>query len=361
MTSRRIGLIGCGDVSVVHLDAIDNLPGLELVGIADTDPAALERASRETEVPGFATTEELIAAVGPDAVHVTTPHDQHIAPSLAALEAGVHVLQEKPLAHTLAEGRRLVDGLASASAGSPAEAGVSLATPEGAAVPPAAPKVGICFQNRYNLASQTLHGMLRSGELGAVRGAWASVVWTRSADYYLAKPWRGTWAGSGGGLLINQAIHTLDLVQWLVGPVERTDGQVSTRRFGDVIEVEDTAELLLHHGGGITTSFYATLTAPKNRPVEIELDCENAYVELRSGLRGGLTIRWADGRVDHYDDRVMASSGRSYWGVSHELLIRDFYESLDTAEPFWIGPGEAMASMQILTDAYRNSGVGPGA
>ena len=337
----RIGLVGCGDVSVVHFEAIRDIEGLELVGVADRDPEALARAAAATGVPGFAGAQELIDAVGPDAVHVTTPHDEHVGPSLTALEAGVHVLQEKPLAHTLEEGRRLVEALDASPAGGP--------------------EVGICFQNRYNLASQRLHEMLGSGELGAVRGAWASVVWTRSADYYRAKPWRGTWANSGGGLLINQAIHTLDLVQWLLGGVERTDGHVATRKYGDVIEVEDTAELLLHHGGGITTSFYATLTAPRHRPVEIELDCENAYVTLRGGTDGGLTIRWADGRVDTVGERSVTSGGRSYWGVSHELLIRDFYARLDEPEPFWIGPGEAMASLEILKEAYRISGVGPGA
>lgn len=357
MTSRRIGLIGYGDVSVVHLEAIQNVPGLELVGIADTDPAARARATEKTGTAAFATTAELIEQARPDAVHVTTPHDQHVDPSLTALEAGVHVLQEKPLANTLAEGQRLVDGLAAATSSS-ATAGTSPAAPA-AGAPSVGPKVGICFQNRYNLASQKLHEMLRSGQLGAVRGAWASMVWTRTAAYYRAKPWRGTWDQAGGGLLINQAIHTLDLVQWLVGPVERTEGHVSTRRFGDVIEVEDTADLLLHHAGGVTTSFYATLTAPQNRPVEIELDCENAYVELRGGLNGGLIIRWADGREDRYGDRVVVSSGRAYWGVSHELLIRDFYDGLERPEPFWIGPNEAMASLQILTDAYRATGVGP--
>ncbi|ATG56155.1 dehydrogenase [Brachybacterium ginsengisoli] len=339
MTTRRIGLIGCGDVSVVHLEAIRDIEGLELVGVADTDPQALTRATEATGVPGFASTQELIDALHPDAVHVTTPHDQHVGPALTALAAGVHVLQEKPLAHTLEEGRRLVEALAAAPAGGP--------------------KVGICFQNRYNLASRHLHEMLASGELGAVRGAWASVVWTRSADYYRAKPWRGTWENSGGGLLINQAIHTLDLVQWLLGGVERTDGHVATRKYADLIEVEDTAELLLHHPGGVTTSFYATLTAPQHRPVELEIDCENAYVTVGGGTSGGLTIAWKDGRVDHVDERAVTSGGRSYWGVSHELLIRDFYEHLEDPEPFWIGPGEAIKSLEILKEAYRLSGVGP--
>ncbi len=156
MTTRRIGLVGCGDVSVVHFEAIRDIEGLELVGVADRDPEALARATAATGVPGFASTQELIDAVGPDAVHVTTPHDEHVDPSLTALEAGVHVLQEKPLAHTLEEGRRLVEALDASPAGGP--------------------EVGICFQNRYNLASQRLHEMLGSGELGAVRGAWASVV-----------------------------------------------------------------------------------------------------------------------------------------------------------------------------------------
>ncbi|MGY5765129.1 Gfo/Idh/MocA family protein [Brachybacterium sp. DNPG3] len=354
MTNRRIGLVGCGDVSVVHLEAIRAIDGLELVGVADADPAVAERAAAELGVPAFTSTEELLAGASPEAIHVTTPHHQHVGPSIAALEAGVHVLQEKPIAHTLEEGQRLVDALAAASTASAASASGSVGAAGGRA-----PKVGICFQNRYNRASQELKALLDSGELGAVRGAWASVVWTRTADYYRAKPWRGTWDGSGGGLLINQAIHTLDLVQWLVGPVETTDGRVSTRRFGDVIEVEDTAELLLHHADGVDTTFYATLTAPQNRPVEIELTCENASVELRSGRGGGLTIRWADGRVDTLSDLALAAGGRSYWGVSHQLLIQDFYERLDEPEPFWIGPSDAMASLRILKDAYANSGYGP--
>ena len=345
MAQRRIGLIGYGDVSVVHVGAIEAIDGLELVGIADIDPTARERAAAETGLPTFASAVELIDALGPDAVHVTTPHDQHVGPSLAALERGVHVLQEKPLAHTLAEGERLVEALATTSAPR-ADGGAG------------APKIAICFQNRYNRGSQELHRLLASGELGAVRGAYASVVWSRSAEYYAAKPWRGRWETAGGGLLINQAIHTLDLVQWLLGPVERTEGLVSQKKFAGVVETEDTADLVLHHASGITTTFYATLTAPVARPVELEVETDNAYLEVRSGSVGGLTVRWKDGRVDTFSDRVATAGGRSYWGVSHEELIRDFYEGLDSERPFWIGPAEAMDSLRILKEAYRSSGVG---
>lgn len=184
------------------------------------------------------------------------------------------------------------------------------------------------------------------------------MVWSRTAEYYAAKPWRGRWETAGGGLLINQAIHTLDLVQWLLGPVERTEGLVSQKKFARVVETEDTADLVLHHASGITTTFYATLTAPVARPVELEVETESAYLEVRSGSVGGLTVRWKDGRVDTFSDRVATAGGRSYWGVSHEELIRDFYAGLDSPGQFWIGPAEAMDSLRILKKAYRNSGVG---
>lgn len=327
----RAAIVGWGDVAVIHREAIDAIEDAELIGVVDTDPARREVASAEAGVPAFAAVDDLLDAVAVDVIHVTTPHDQHVTPTLQALARGVHVIQEKPLAASLEEGERLVRAASTSSA-----------------------KVGICFQNRYNVSSQELHRLLDSGELGAVHGAYASVVWTRTADYYLAKPWRGSREQSGGGLLINQAIHTLDLLQWFLGDVTELEGNVSTRRFAEVMEVEDTAEMLLTHESGVQTSFYATLTAPQHRPVEIELDCENAYVVLRNGL----AVAWKDGREsEFFHERQAPSGGRSYWGVSHELLIRDFYARLDDPEPFWISPAEALKSLRILKRAYEVSGI----
>ena len=330
MAVTRAAIVGWGDVAIIHHEAIQAIDGVEFVGVVDTDAGRREFAAEALGVPVFATVGELVDAVAPDVVHVTTPHHQHINPTLEAMARGVHVIQEKPLAASVEEGQRLVDAMADATA-----------------------KVGICFQNRYNVSSQELRRLLDSGELGEVHGAYASVVWTRTADYYQAKPWRGSREESGGGLLINQAIHTLDLVQWFMGDVVDVAGHVATRRFGDVSEVEDTAEMLLTHASGLKTAFYATLTAPQHRPVELELDCDNAYVSLRNGL----SVTWKDGRgTDRYEERQAPSGGRSYWGVSHELLVRDFYAKVDDPEPFWISPAEAMKSLQILKATYQVSG-----
>ena len=174
-------------------------------------------------------------------------------------------------------------------------------------------------------------------------------MWTRTPDYYRAKPWRGRWATAGGGLLINQAIHTLDLVQWLVGDVVGVQGHASTRQH--VVEVEDTAELLLTHDGGARSLVFGSLANVVHAPVTIDITAERGALSIR----GDLTITHADGRVRTVAERRSPSNGRSYWGVSHEALIRDFYARLGEDEPFWISPREATKALRVLTEVYAQS------
>ncbi|HBH59767.1 MAG TPA: gfo/Idh/MocA family oxidoreductase, partial [Arthrobacter bacterium] len=257
-----------------------------------------------------------------------TPHNMHASIAADCLERGVNVIVEKPLAHTLEEGRRLVEAAKASSA-----------------------KIAVCFQNRYNSTAQAMHSLLSSGELGAVVGASATVLWHRDADYYRSRPWRGTWAGGGGGLMMNQAIHTVDLLQWLVGDVVSLSGNAATRFLGETIEVEDTAEFVAEHANGARSAFYATLANAVNAPVTLDVVTEKATLSLR----GDLTVTYADGRADVIPERVVASGGRAYWGVSHELLITDFYARLGDAGPFWINPEEAEKSLKIVKEIYRQS------
>lgn len=328
MTGLKAAVIGCGDVSGVHFEAIAKLDGASLVGVCDADPERLAVAVAAYGVPGFSDHLSLLEAVRPEVVHICTPHDQHASVAADCLERGVNVIVEKPLAHTLAEGRRLVEAAA-----------------EGAA------KIAVCFQNRYNATAQAMHGLLSSGELGAVLGASATVMWQRSADYYLDRPWRGAWAGGGGGLMMNQAIHTVDLLQWLVGDVVSVSGHASTRFLGDTIEVEDTAEFVALHANGARSAFYATLANAYNAPVSLEVVTEKAVLSLR----GDLTVTHGDGRVEVISERTSESGGRSYWGVSHELLISDFYARLGDEGAFWIDPAEAEKSLKIVKEIYRQS------
>lgn len=326
--STTAAVIGCGDVSTVHFEAVAKLDGASLVAVCEADPQRLASAMATWDVPGYTDHLALIEAVKPDVVHICTPHDQHAAVAVDCLERGVNVIVEKPLAHTLAEGRRMVEA---ASAGRA--------------------KIAVCFQNRYNATSQAMHALLSTGQLGTVTGASATVMWQRSAEYYQNRPWRGTWAGGGGGLLMNQAIHTVDLLQWLVGDVVAVTGNASTRFLGEAIEVEDTAEFVAEHAGGARSAFYATLANAFNAPVTLDVVTEKAVLSLR----GDLTVTHSDGRVDLVPERTSGSGGRSYWGVSHELLISDFYGRLDDREPFWISPAEAEKSLRVIKEIYRQS------
>ncbi len=326
----RVAVIGCGVVSVVHFEAIAAIDGAELVGVADLDPATAEAAEERYGVPSATDLESLIAEVSPDVVHVCTPHDAHVPVSLAALQAGIAVLQEKPVACTVAEADRLVDA---------AENGRT--------------KIGICFQNRYNATSQALRSILDSGELGSVIGASATLMWNRPPAYYTARPWRGRFATSGGGVLINQAIHMLDLLLWLLGDAVTVNGSATRRLLDGVVEVEDTADMVLQHSSGARSVFFATVANTVDAPVTLDIATERATLSLR----GDLTVRHADGRSEVIRERVAASSGRAYWGVSHEVLIRDFYSRLDDPEPFWISPREAVRSLAVIEQVYAQSAL----
>ncbi|MCP2030258.1 putative dehydrogenase [Okibacterium sp. HSC-33S16] len=327
-TALRVAVIGCGDISALHFAAIAGQDSATLVAVCDVDEGRLSSASELHGVPGFTDHRQMLDQVRPDVVHICTPHNTHAALAIDALDRGVSVVLEKPVAHTRDEATRLVEA-----------AGRSEAS------------IAVCFQNRYNAPVQAAAEMLASGAVGTVHGAAATVIWHRSAEYYLDRPWRGRWSTGGGGLLMNQAIHTLDLVQWLMGPVTTVRGSASTRFLDDVIEVEDTADMVLTHENGARSVFYTTLAHVTNAPVTLEIVAENATLRLC----GDLTVSWADGRVETVHERALPTGERAYWGVSHELLIADFYEHLTAGSSFWIDAAEARKSLDIIQDVYDQS------
>ncbi|MFF2032115.1 Gfo/Idh/MocA family protein [Arthrobacter sp. NPDC058192] len=324
----KAAIIGCGDVSIVHFEALAGMDDAELVAVCDTDPERRSSAQRAHGVAAFEDYREMLDVAAPDVVHITTPHHEHAAIAIDCLRRGVNVVLEKPLAHTLAEGERLLAAAADSTA-----------------------RIGLCFQNRYNAPVQEMRRLLDSGELGKVLGASATVMWHRHADYYLSRPWRGSWGGGGGGLMMNQAIHTVDLLQWLVGDVVSLSGSASAHALGDVIEVEDTAEFAALHSNGARSVFYATLANTVNAPVTLDIETEKAMLSLR----GDLTVTYDDGRSHVVRERSAASGGRSYWGVSHALLIADFYAGLAQPGPFWIDAAEGAKSLRIVKELYRQS------
>lgn len=330
MTTAAI--VGCGDISALHLAAVAENPRVDLAAVCDVDPGRARAAGESYRVPWFTDHRDLLAAVRPDVVHVTTPHDQHVPVALSALDAGCHVLTEKPIAASVAQARLLVDR-ATASDRS----------------------VGVVFQNRYNPTSMAIRSVLDSGILGRLVGARAAVWWSRTPAYYAAAPWRGRWAEGGGGTLINQSIHTLDLLLWFLGPARTVRGRAGTLALADVIEVEDTASVVLEHATGARSTFFATNAHHANDDVELEITGEAGVVSLSGGEA---RVRDADGeRLLAVDSQ--AGGQRSYWGLGHALLIDDFHARLGHPDRFWIGLADGLAALEVLRSVYAQSGILP--
>jgi predicted dehydrogenase len=328
-STTTAAVIGCGDVSVVHFEALSGLTDVRLVAVCDVDAVTAAEAGTQFGVPWFTDHRRLLAEVRPDVVHVCTPHHQHAGPVIDAIDAGVHVLMEKPVAQTVAEAERVI--------------AAAEAHPE--------VKVGVCLQNRYNATVQAARDLLGSGEVGQAIGGSGIVLWHRTPGYYEARPWRGTVGTSGGGVLINQAIHTVDLLQWLLGPVVEVSGQAGRHGAPGAAEVEDTAQLVAQHESGARSVLFATVAYVQDAPVTVELVAERAVLSIRNDL----TVSHADGRVDVVEEAMAATAGRGYWGVSHTELIADFYRGLDHPAPFWISPREATKSLRIIADVYAMS------
>lgn len=321
----RVAVVGLGDISALHLAAIGAAQDAVLVAVCDPDDGRRDAASAATSTPGFADHREMLDAVRPDVVHICTPHDTHAAIAIDALERDVNVLLEKPVAASRAEAQRLSEVAARSAA-----------------------RLGVCFQNRYNTATRRAKEILDSGELGAVRGAWATVLWHRPPAYYLAAPWRGTWARGGGGMLMNQAIHTVDLLQWLVGEVVAVSGGIATRALADVIEVEDTADMVLTHADGARSILFATVAHTANEPVAVEISAERGTLRLS----GDLVVTRHDGSVETVVEDATGTGERAYWGGAHVRLIEDFYRALRHDQHFWIDVDEARKALDIIQDVY---------
>lgn len=329
----KVGIIGCGDVHVVHAAAILESDDAELVAIAETEKHRREFAALEHGVPGYADYREMFEKHDLDVVHICTPHDQHVRPAIYALKRGVHVLLEKPVAAHLDEARRLEDAVRRAAA-----KGIQFA---------------VCFQNRYNVSYQKTKELIDSGELGHISGSVAVVPWKRTPEYYRTRPWRGSWKHSGGGVLINQAIHTIDALAWFFGGIDSVNGIASQTEFSDLIEVEDTAYARFTHPSGSVSQFFATNTSPVQSNVAIRVFSDKATLQIYDGLK----VEWRDGHVNHYDERTLPGVGRDYWGISHIILINDFYEHIKSGDttPFWIGIEQGMVALKALKEIQGQS------
>lgn len=331
MKKFRVGLIGCGGISGAHIPVLKAMENVEIVAVADPRAERAQAAAEKTGARIEASWESLIACLDIDVVHVLTPHYLHAPMAIAALQAGKHVLTEKPMASTLEDAQALVR----------------------AAEAENAPVLAVIFQNRYNAANIELTRIARSGEYGKLLGMRASVNWHREAPYYTESGWRGVWATEGGGSLINQSIHTLDLMIQLGGPIARVKGTISTDRLADAIEVEDNAHAVLDFASGARGLIHVSNNYTCDAPIFLECVFENATWQMIGDklfrVENGVPVLALDGTA------AVTVADKAYWGSGHFAQIRHFYDCLEKGEKFPIDGRSAYPALELVKGIYSSS------
>lgn len=324
-------IIGCGGIHHVHANVISQLDGVRLAAVCDNKP---ERAEASAEAYGCRSCtdyRELLEDQEIDAVHICTPHWLHGRMAVDALRAGKAVLVEKPMAVTVAQAEEMIAEDASQGGN----------------------RLCAVFQNRYNESARAFREIVTDGRYGTLRHMRGSVVWHRSREYY-SDDWHGKKALECGGVMINQAIHTLDLVQWLCGGAAEIKGSASTDAFEGVIEVEDSAHMRIVMKNGVTAVFYATVGYGADSPAEIEAVFEEAVVLMR-----GDRLYRTDGCMEMLCNPESLPIGeKDYWGSGHLAQIADFYRCLREGSPFFIDGRQGIEAVKLVCGLYESSSTG---
>lgn len=327
---KRAAIIGMGDIYPIHMAAIQADPQITLCAVCDSDEVKEGQAPQG--VPFYRDYKEMIRAEKPDCVHICLPHYLHYPVAKEAAGMGVHVFCEKPMAVSTAE----------------AEAFSRLEMDH--------PKlqIGICLQNRRNETVELLKTFIDSREYGSVTGIRGIVPWYRPKEYYDCKPWRGRWETAGSGCMMNQAIHTLDLLSYLGGKIRGVRATVSQiLDYG--IEVEDTVSASLDYENGARGLFMATNANFKNEPVQIVVQMEKGGFRIYDNI---LYQVMEDGTVKKLaEDRKMPGN-KFYYGASHQKLISEFYHSLETGERSYVTAKDGEMSIRLICGILRAGETG---
>ncbi len=321
----RVAVIGCGAIAGVHIKGILS-SGQTLCALCDPDRerAALKIEKYDLgEVAVYTDFDTLLEQEQPDIVHICTPHHLHAEMCVKALGRNIHVLCEKPLAIT-------GEGLAAILRAEQASKAY----------------LGVCHQNRYEPNMQRLK---KAAEESPVSGAFGDVVWMRDAAYYKADDWRGKQLTEGGGVLINQALHTLDLLQWICGMPVSVIGHIANDHLRGTIDVEDTVSARFLLEDGTPLNFFATTAAGKSFDAHVRIRLANKQI---LHAENGFFIN--DETIETREEA--ACEGKRVWGVGHRELIEDFYRSIREGTPFAINGPEAARVVRLILAVYRSHG-----
>ena len=330
MKAFRVAVIGCGAISVNHVNGILHA-GNTVCALCDVLPEHAQSIAERFElgdVPIYTDYVEMLDREKPDSVHICTPHYLHAPMCVEALQRNVNVLCEKPLSINMDQLHSVLEAERASGA-----------------------RLGVCQQNRFEKNMLWLIDFIK--EHGVKSGV-GLVSWKRDEKYYNSAEWRGTILEEGGGVMINQALHTLDLLQHMCGMPTHVTAHISNDYHKDYIEVEDTAVAHFELADGTRYHFYATTAATANLPVQFQfVTKDNKRVFATNDI-----VTVDDELVTVADKASLADHmvGKTVWGTGHAVLIEDYYRAIEEGRPFRIPGTEGAKVIQLILSMYHSHG-----
>ena len=323
----KAAILGFGTISIVHIDAIASNPGMELVAICDVNE---ELACKVPEGVKFYTDyKKMVEEVRPDVVHNCLPHYLHYPVTKELVEMGCNVFCEKPIALNTTEAEKF--------------AALEAAHPE--------VKIGVCLQNRMNETTEALKAIIDGGEYGKVIGARGFVPWRRDQRYYDAQPWRGSWKLAGGGSMINQSLHTLDLLYFLCGDIAKLHAVVGqTNEYG--IEVEGDIIARLEFANGANGLFFATNNNWTNESVQIRVAMEKGIFHIEDNTLYKVN---PDSSREVIVRAPRLEGIKFYYGASHTRLVARFYKAVAENTDDFIHISDGVMVVKLMDTIFRSA------
>lgn len=328
----RFAIVGCGRIANNHIEAIRAYANdAEIVSVCDVDPYAMDQASTKTQAKGYSSLENLLSESNADVVVLTTPSGLHSNQTIEVAESGKHVITEKPMATRWHDGLRMVKACDKANV-----------------------HLFVVKQNRRNPPLQMLKEAIEEKRFGKIYMVNVNVFWTRPQEYYDSASWRGTWEFDGGAFM-NQASHYIDLLDWLIGPIESVQAYTSTLERN--IEVEDSGVMSVKWRSGALGSVNVTmLTYPKNLEGSITILGEKGTVRV-----GGVAVNeiqhWEFEKTTEADKTIQQANyaTSSVYGHGHKLYYENVIQVLrGEATPHTDGR-EGLKSLEVLIAAYLSA------
>ncbi len=328
----RLALVGCGRIAANHFGAMEqHADSVELVDICDVDASALAQAVARTKAIGHPSLTKLLKCTTADIVILTTPSGLHPAQAIQVAQTGRHVMTEKPMATRWHDGVRMVQACDEANV-----------------------RLFVVKQNRRNATLQLLKHAVEQGRFGKIYSVAMNVFWTRPQEYYDSAKWRGTWEFDGGAFM-NQASHYIDLLDWMIGPVESVMAYTATQARD--IEVEDSGVAAVRwRSGAMGTVNVTMLTYPKNMEGSITILGEKGTVRI-----GGVAVneiqtwQFADTRAEDAEIASTSYQTTSIYGFGHPLYYGNVIKTLrGEAEPETDGR-EGLKTLELLIAMYLSS------